>query len=65
MSNSHEDMDSESGSAGRAVSPAAVEAFNMGGIGRDAHVETEQPSLRYVSNFECIHLSAVNCYAFL
>jgi hypothetical protein len=50
MSNSHEDMDSESGTAGLAGSPVgAMEAFNMGGIGRDAHVETEQPSLRYVS----------------
>ncbi len=52
MSNSHEDMGSESGSAGLAGSPGAMEAFNMGGTGRDVHVETEQqPSMRYVSIF--------------
>jgi hypothetical protein len=49
MSNSREDMDGDSGSAGLAGSPGAMEAFNMGGMGQDVHVETEQPSMRYVS----------------
>jgi hypothetical protein len=44
-------MESESDSAGLAGSPGAMEAFNMGGIGRDAQIETEQPSMRYVSIF--------------
>jgi hypothetical protein len=57
MSNSNEDVDSESGPAGLAGSPGAMEAFNMGGMGRDVHVETEQPSMRYVSIFQ---LSAVS-----
>jgi hypothetical protein len=51
MINSHEDVDSESGTAGLAGSPGAMEAFNMGGTGRDVRVETEQPSMRYVYIF--------------
>ena len=52
MSNSHEDMDSESTTAGLAGSPGAMEAFNMGGTGGTGRdFETEQPSMRYVSIF--------------
>jgi hypothetical protein len=60
MSNSGEDMDSRDGSAGLAGSPGAMEAFNMGGVGRDVQVESEQPSMRYVlPHFEFMHLSAL------
>jgi hypothetical protein len=51
MSNSRKDMDSGDGYAGPAGSPGAMEAFIMGGIGRDVQVETEQPAMRYVSIF--------------
>jgi hypothetical protein len=59
MSNSPEDVDSGNGSAGLVGSPGAMEAFNMGGVGRDVQAEAEQPSMRYVSMFR---LHASFCY---
>jgi hypothetical protein len=66
MSNSHNDMnDGDSGipsPSGLPGSPGAMEAFNMGGGGHDAHhLETEGPAMRYVFVFGAHRACASFC----